>query len=100
MFGSPRITVLRNPRWVWLRSFRPFPVEEIIDVAKRYGKIIVLDRGYSIGSDAPLVAEVRNVLYKARSDTPVLSLQIGLGGEEVPHTNIEKLVLMLKEEDM
>jgi pyruvate ferredoxin oxidoreductase alpha subunit len=83
-----------------IRSFRPFPVDEIIDAAKRYDKIIVIDRGFSFGSDSPLVAEVRNVLYKVKADTPVISLVMGIGGAETPYTkvaaNIEK---MLKEDN-
>ena len=71
-----------------IRSFRPFPVDEIIDAGKRYDKIIVIDRAFSFGSDSPLVTEVRNVLYKVKSDTPVVSLVMGIGGSETPYTSI------------
>ena len=43
-----------------------------------------------------MVAEVRNVLYKVKSDIPVISLVMGIGGAETPYTkvaaNIEKVL--------
>lgn len=82
-----------------IRTLRPFPQEEIIEAAKKYGKIVVLDRGYSFGSDPPVVSEIRNVLYKVKSETSVLSVVIGIGGTEVHYKDIlEAVQKALKEE--
>jgi pyruvate/2-oxoacid:ferredoxin oxidoreductase alpha subunit len=75
-----------------IRTLRPFPDEEMIDAAKRYDRIIVLDRGYSFGSDSPVVSEVRNALYRVKSDIPVDGVVIGIGGAEVPFKNIVKVI--------
>lgn len=83
-----------------IRSFRPFPYEEIQEAAKRYGQILVIDRGYSMGSDSPLVGEVRNFLYKIGSDIPVISMVLGVGGAEVPFTLIAKNVQEAMKEEM
>ncbi len=74
-----------------LRSFRPFPFEEVVDAARRYGQIIVIDRAYSMGANAPLVTEIRNHLQKANISTPVKSLITGVGGQEVPYTLLVKM---------
>ncbi|MCY3410503.1 MAG: pyruvate ferredoxin oxidoreductase [Candidatus Heimdallarchaeota archaeon] len=83
-----------------VRVFRPFPIKEIQAAAKRYGQIIVIDRGYSIGSDAPLVSEVRSHLYTVRDTTPVKSLVIGIGGAEVPYFALVDEVLKKMKEEM
>ncbi|MFV2015805.1 MAG: transketolase C-terminal domain-containing protein, partial [Candidatus Heimdallarchaeota archaeon] len=87
-FGSTRI-----------RTFRPFPSEEIIHAASRYDKLIVIDRGYSFGSTPPLVTEVRNTLYQSKSDVQVYSEIIGVGGAEVSFKDIAKAVTITLEEN-
>jgi 2-oxoisovalerate ferredoxin oxidoreductase alpha subunit len=82
-----------------IRMFRPFPKEEIIEAASRYDKIIVIDRGYSFGSTPPLVTEVRNTLYQAKSDTRVYSEIIGVGGAEVSYRDIAKAITKTLEEN-
>ncbi|MHA2249367.1 MAG: transketolase C-terminal domain-containing protein [Candidatus Kariarchaeaceae archaeon] len=83
-----------------IRTLRPFPHEEMIDAAKRYGRLVVLDRGYSFGSDSPVVTEIRSTLYRVKSDTPVHGVVIGIGGAEVPYKNIAEAVQKAVKEEI
>lgn len=82
-----------------IRTFRPFPTDEIIEAASRYDKLIVIDRGYSFGSTSPLVTEIRNTLYQVKSNVRVYSLIIGVGGAEVSYRDIAKAVTKTLEEN-
>jgi pyruvate ferredoxin oxidoreductase alpha subunit len=82
-----------------IRSFRPFPDEEFVGISKKYGKLLVLDRGFSFGSDPPLAVEVRNALYKAKETVPIVSKIFGFGGADVTFNQIADLTeKVLKEE--
>ncbi|MDH5644739.1 MAG: pyruvate ferredoxin oxidoreductase, partial [Candidatus Heimdallarchaeota archaeon] len=89
MFGSLR-----------LRSFRPFPTEEIQKITNLFDTFIVLDRAYSLGSDSPLLTEIRNCFYKNRADKNIIGKVIGMGGADVNYKQIIDLVIsIIKETD-
>ena len=70
---------------VKLRYFRPFPVEDIINVAKKVKVLGVADRATAFGSPTggPVSSEVKSVLYNSGVSTQVLPIIMGLGGREV-----------------
>ncbi len=66
-----------------LRSFRPFPSEELADALGHIKAIGVLDRAVSPGlSGGPLFAEVKAALFDAGARPKVSSFVYGLGGRE------------------
>ena len=73
-----------------IRFFRPFPAEDILDLAKD-SDLIVLDRSISIGMEGPLFTEVKSSLY-GKSDAKVFGYIAGLGGKDVTYKDIEKMV--------
>jgi len=73
-----------------IRFFRPFPTEDILDLAKN-SDLIVLDRSISIGMEGPLFTEVKSSLY-GKSDAKVFGYIAGLGGKDVTYKDIEKMV--------
>jgi len=70
-----------------VRTFRPFPKEEILKLGKQ-ADLIVIDRNISVGSGGALFSEVKASLY-GKSDAKVYSFIAGLGGKDVPYTDIE-----------
>ncbi|MHA1303175.1 MAG: transketolase C-terminal domain-containing protein [Candidatus Heimdallarchaeaceae archaeon] len=80
-----------NVNSVRVRVFRPFPLEDIIDVAKKNHKLLVLDRSVSFGNEGQLRIEIESVLKRHNIDTPVEGQILGLGGEDVPYTRIAKI---------
>ena len=72
-----------------LRSFRPFPVEDITSLAKE-SDLIVIDRSISLGMEGPVFTEVKASLYGI-SDAKVYGFIAGLGGKDVTFKDIEKM---------
>jgi len=72
-----------------LRTFRPFPEEEIIKLAKQ-ADLTIIDRNISIGSTGAVYNEVKSSLY-GKVDTKVNGFIAGLGGKDVTYEDIIKI---------
>jgi len=70
---------------VKLRYFRPFPVEDIIDIAKRTKVLGVVDRAIAFGSQTggPVSCEVKTALHDISGTAKILPMMNGIGGREV-----------------
>ncbi len=66
-----------------LRTFRPFPVEEIRSIARRVGKIGVLDRNISFGATGMIYQEAKAVLYNSPDRPKLFGFIAGLGGRDI-----------------
>ncbi|RJP32247.1 MAG: pyruvate ferredoxin oxidoreductase [Actinobacteria bacterium] len=69
---------------VRVRSYRPFPIEEIRSLLAPLRAVMVIDRGVSFGMEGPLFSEVKAVIY-GRSDAKVYDIVTGLGGRDVTY---------------
>jgi 2-oxoisovalerate ferredoxin oxidoreductase alpha subunit len=80
---------------VKLRYFRPFPVEDIINVAKKVKFLGVADRATAFGSPTggPVSSEVKSALFGSGVSTKILPIIMGLGGREV---TLEQQINQLK----
>ncbi len=72
-----------------VRTFRPFPKEEMIKLGKQ-ADLIVIDRNISIGSEGALFNETKAALYN-KSDAKINGFIAGLGGKDVTYQDIEKI---------
>ena len=70
---------------VKLRHYRPFPTEDIINIAKKVDIIGVVDRDTAFGSPTggAVSSECKAALYGSGIDTIILPIIIGIGGREV-----------------
>jgi pyruvate ferredoxin oxidoreductase alpha subunit len=75
---------------VKLRTFRPFPVEELRKSLENAEKIIVIDRSVSFGYEGNLSIELKSALYGMSPE--VISFILGLGGRDVPKDFLKELV--------
>ena len=67
-----------------IRMFRPFPAEEIAEALKHVKVIACMDRTESYnGCCGPIGAEVKNGLYNANINIPLVNYVYGLGGRDV-----------------
>lgn len=73
---------------VKLKTFRPFPIDEICQLAKKYRVIGVIDRNISIGGGGIVFGEVKNALYDMDDRPKVLGFHAGLAGKEVTPEHI------------
>ena len=72
-----------------VRTFRPFPSEEIFKLSKK-ADLIVIDRNISCGGEGAVFSEVKSALY-GKSDSKVTGYIAGLGGKDVTFGDIEKI---------
>ncbi|MEM0022748.1 MAG: transketolase C-terminal domain-containing protein [Archaeoglobaceae archaeon] len=75
---------------VKLRTFRPFPVEELRKALGNAEKIIVIDRSVSFGYEGNLSIELKSALYGFSAE--IIPMILGLGGRDVPKDFLEKLL--------
>ncbi|MCM8795114.1 MAG: pyruvate ferredoxin oxidoreductase [Candidatus Omnitrophica bacterium] len=77
-------------------TFRPFPAKEIYDALKNVPKVAVLDRALSLGSFAPLAAEIRAVFFgKNKKPKLISSFIAGLGGRDITVDSIKEIFRLL-----
>jgi len=74
-----------------IRSFRPFPYEEIRKVAKQAGLIGVFDRSYTGGFGGAIGTEVKGALYNSDASLPVKNYIAGLGGRDITPKVLRKI---------
>jgi 2-oxoisovalerate ferredoxin oxidoreductase alpha subunit len=70
-----------------VRTFRPFPSEEILKLSKN-AELIVIDRNISIGNEGALFNELKAALYN-KSDAKATGFIAGLGGKDVTYKDIQ-----------
>jgi len=76
-----------------VRSFRPFPADEIRKALKNAKVVITLDKNISIGkNEGALCTEVKACMYNRDVRVPVIGFVLGLGGRDIPVSTIVKMV--------
>jgi len=69
-----------------LRLFRPFPDDEVRQLAASVDRIGVVDRSYTFGRMGPAATEVSAALYSGTHRPALTSFLAGIGGRDVtPH---------------
>lgn len=84
---------------VKLRHFRPFPVEDVIDIAKKVKILGVMDRATAFGSPTggPISSEVKTAIEGEEKTAKILPMIGGLGGREVSlEQQKEQLKILIK----
>ena len=75
-----------------IRLFRPFPNEEIRDLASKVNKMIVIDRNISFGNQGIFFNEIKASLYSQKQNPPVYGFVAGLGGRDMTIDDIIGIV--------
>lgn len=70
-----------------IRSFRPFPIDELRELLSGVRTVLVLDRAVSFGIGGIVFSEVKSVI-NGHSDASTFNLITGLGGKDVTYTMI------------
>jgi len=75
-----------------LRTFRPFPVEELRNALKSVKIMAVMDKSISFGGFGGTVfTETRNALYDAKIRPTIVSYIFGLGGRDSSPHDLRKI---------
>ncbi len=74
---------------VKLRVFRPFPYEEIQEIAKRVEVMGVMDRSFTHGYGGAMFNEVKAAVYNTDARPKMKNYLIGIGGRDVTAKMLE-----------
>ncbi len=79
-----------------ITTYRPFPYADIYAALKDVPKVAVLDRALSLGSYAPLSAEVKALFFGKKKKPQVIgSFIAGLGGRDITKDSIREIFRLL-----
>ena len=79
-----------------VRWFRPFPKEELREIAESVKGIAVLDRNYSFGQEGILFNEAKGVLYNTSARPIIKNYIIGLGGRDFTVQDVKAVAENMK----
>lgn len=76
-----------------VRSFRPFPKEQVREAIKNAHAVVVLDKNISIGTnEGALFTETKSCLYNSKVRVPVMGYTVGHGGRDIRAESIAKVI--------
>ncbi len=85
---------------VRLRTFRPFPTQQVRDALSKFKAVGVVDNSVNFGISGGagvLLSEARTALYGLGDKVKTLGFVAGLGGEMITHEEFYKMFSKLKE---
>jgi len=75
-----------------IRTFRPLPVEGIVEALRKVKAVAIMDRSMSFGGNGgPVFQEVRHVLYDLPTHPCVVNYIYGLGGRDTSPSQMRKI---------
>lgn len=75
-----------------LRTYRPYPVQDIVNALENVEAVAVMDRSHSFGAHGgPVFHEMRHILYEASIHPQIVDYIYGLGGRDMPQTLIHEI---------
>ncbi len=81
-----------------LRTYRPFPRQDIVKVLENVEAVAVMDRSHSFGAHgSPIFHEIRHILYDSKTRPQVVNYIYGLGGRDMPQHLIQQIYKDLQE---
>ena len=79
-----------------IKTFRPFPSEQILNIIKKAKYVAVMEKAISLGAtDGPLAMDVK-ATAKNKTITKVQSFIVGLGGKDITGKMIKKIIDLVK----
>uniref|UniRef100_UPI002614AAD6 pyruvate ferredoxin oxidoreductase n=1 Tax=Thermococcus sp. TaxID=35749 RepID=UPI002614AAD6 len=79
-----------------VRWFRPFPKEELLEIAESVKGIAVLDRNFSFGQEGILFNEAKGVLYNTDARPIIKNYIVGLGGRDFTVPDVKAIAEDMK----
>lgn len=100
--GTARVVVdeLRNKGQavglLKLRYLRPFPIQQVCDIAGKVKTVGVLDRDVSFGMEGTIYTNVNSALSRLAQKPSTLNFVGGLGGRDISKENLESIFATLQ----
>ncbi|MBU4246343.1 MAG: pyruvate ferredoxin oxidoreductase [Nanoarchaeota archaeon] len=86
------IDIRKDTGLLRVRTFRPFPREDILENLSDKDTVLVLDKAVSLGNAGALFTEVRDALYSAKKRPKVVGFIAGLGGKDIRVNDINSMI--------
>ncbi len=84
-----------------ITCFRPFPSQAIYDALKNIPKVAVLDKALSLGSYAPIAADIKAAFFgKKKAPKVISSFVAGLGGRDITKHSVREIYRMLTTKEL
>jgi 2-oxoisovalerate ferredoxin oxidoreductase alpha subunit len=74
-----------------MRVYRPFPIEEVINLSRQVQMFVTIDRHISFGMEGFLATEIKASISNQKDHPMVAGFIAGLGGRDVTYKTIEKI---------
>lgn len=87
--SSSKVGVLK------IKTFRPFPEDDILNIIKKAKYVAVLDKSISLGNTGPLAGEIKSIA-QGEIKAKIQSFIVGLGGRDITKKLINNIVEELK----
>lgn len=82
-----------------IKTFRPFPADEILGAIGGAKRIAVIEKAVSLGAtDGPLAQEIKTASQN-KIKIKIQNFVVGLGGRDVTKKMIEKIIMEVKKKD-
>lgn len=81
-----------------IRSFRPFPIEEIVSVLSKTRYVAVLDKSISLGAEGVLASEIK-ATARGKIKGKIQSFVVGLGGRDITDKTLSKIIRHIQTKD-
>ena len=78
-----------------LRYLRPFPIQEVCDIAGKVKAVGVLDRDISFGMEGTIYTNINSALSRLAQKPLTLNFVGGLGGRDISKENLESIFSIL-----
>jgi len=85
-----------------IKTFRPFPSEDVLNIIKKTKYVAVLEKSISLGSIGPLALEIKNAAqgktgpFDKLKTTKIQSFIVGLGGRDITQDMIKNIITDVK----
>lgn len=77
---------------VKIRSYRPFPEEELKGALKDASVIATIEKDLSMGYESALLTDLKGAFYNSSIRTPIIGFAVGLGGRDIGIKHIRTIV--------
>jgi pyruvate ferredoxin oxidoreductase alpha subunit len=78
-----------------IKTFRPFPKDDILEIIKKTSYVAVLDKSISLGNSGPLGIEVKAIAYN-NVKAKMKNFIVGLGGRDITGKMIVDIINNVK----
>ncbi len=77
---------------VKIRSYRPFPEEELKKALKDANVIVTIEKDLSMGYESALLTDLKGAFYNSPARMPIIGFAAGLGGRDIGVKQIRGIV--------